>query len=65
MPSTEDFRADIADALFEATDCDGDTFTIEQNPNGLIFTVYGEDGHRSMLMSEEDMARLATFITNA
>ena len=48
-------------ALFTTTDADGDTITIERNDEGFGFiaAITGEDGHRSVLLMEEDIERLA------
>ena len=46
--------------IFLAADDDGDTLTVERHPKwGLVVTVEGEDGHRSMVLAGADADRLA------
>ena len=50
-------------AIFTATDSDGDELSVEgDDAKHLIFTVAGEDGHRSVVLSYTDAARLAEVI---
>jgi hypothetical protein len=45
--------------IFSVTDIDGDTLAVEAyGPNQWTFTVAGEDGHRSVILSDDDIARL-------
>jgi hypothetical protein len=48
-------------ALFTSTDTDGDTLMVANCESGLrqyTVTVSGEDGHRTVILSEDDLARL-------
>jgi hypothetical protein len=48
-----------SDPIFTATDCDGDKLAVEAyGPGQWAFTVAGEDGHRTVLLSDDDVARL-------
>jgi hypothetical protein len=49
--------------IFSATDTDGDTLAIESfGPSQYAFTVAGEDGHRTVLLSDDDVARLTELL---
>ena len=46
-------------SIYTTTDTDGDTLNIEEyGPGQWIIEVSGEDGHRQVLLSEDDIARL-------
>ena len=45
--------------LFTATDTDGDTLTIERNEDGITATITGEDGHRTVILTADDLNRLS------
>jgi hypothetical protein len=48
-----------SDPIFTATDCDGDTLAVEAyGPGQWAVTVAGEDGHRTVILSDDDVARL-------
>jgi len=57
-------------ALFSSTDSDGDKLTVFAQPGfrTFQFTVSGEDGHRTVYLSDDDVARLSeklsTFVPN-
>ena len=44
--------------LFTATDTDGDTITIERNDGVVTATIAGEDGHRTVILTDADIDRL-------
>jgi hypothetical protein len=45
--------------IFTTTDIDGDTLTVTtETDDFLTITVGGEDGHRSVYLTEDDVARL-------
>jgi hypothetical protein len=49
--------------IFTASDTDGDTLAIESyGPGQYAFTVAGEDGHRTVLLSDDDIARLTELL---
>ena len=46
--------------IFTATDADGDKLAVEEyGPGQWVFTTAGEDGHRSVILSDDDLARLS------
>jgi hypothetical protein len=51
--------------LFTATDVDGDELVVSQEQDLFVFTVRGEDGHRSVYLTDDDVRRLhaATSLT--
>jgi hypothetical protein len=52
------------DPIFTATDRDGDKLVIENyGPGQWAFTVAGEDGHRTVLLNEDDIERLTGVLT--
>ena len=45
--------------IFELTDADGDILTVEDcTVNTFVIRVSGEDGHRSVVLTVAEMARL-------
>jgi hypothetical protein len=46
--------------LFTATDIDGDTITIERTDGVITATITGEDGHRTVILTDSDLNRLAS-----
>jgi hypothetical protein len=54
-------------ALFSSTDSDGDKLTVVAHPGfrTFEFTVSGEDGHRTVYLSDNDAARLRRQLTLA
>ena len=46
--------------IYTATDIDGDTLTIERNDEGILTaTITGEDGHRTVILTADDLNRLS------
>ena len=51
--------------IYTATDIDGDTITIERNGEGVVTaTISGEDGHRTVILTADDIFRLAQLANN-
>jgi hypothetical protein len=44
--------------IFTTTDIDGDTITIARNEGILTATITGEDGHRTVILTDADIDRL-------
>jgi hypothetical protein len=49
----------MLNTIFTAIDIDGDTLAVDKyGPQQWAVTVAGEDGHRTVILSEDDIARL-------
>ena len=45
--------------IFSTTDIDGDTITIGRTDEGILTaTITGEDGHRTVILTDADIDRL-------
>jgi len=45
--------------IYTATDIDGDTLTIARNDEGVLTAIIsGEDGHRTVILTTDDLYRL-------
>lgn len=50
--------------IYSVTDLDGDTLSVSfRDAVGWVFTVSGEDGHRSVFLGHEELSRLAATLS--